>query len=427
VLYGGAAGGGKSEALLMAPLRWVTIPSFQAILFRRTFKELEKSLIPRSQKHYRALGGRYNENKACWHFPSGARIWFGHLQHPKDVHDHQSAEYQYVGFDELTTFEESQFRYMLSRARRTVDNPAPIRIRAGTNPDVNWVRDRFAPWVRRGPDYDGSRVPSGAILWYLTQADGTETYVPAGTPGAISRSFIRADHKDTPQLDQAYIEQLKALDPVQRARLLEGDWDALPAAGSYFKRRWVQIVDVVPHNAVRVRFWDRAGTEEKARKGKGPDWTVGVRMAFDGELWYVEHVERFRGSPFEVEKQIKRTAQQEPNVLVRFPQDPGQAGKHQARASIRGLHGHDVRAVLETGSKVVRFGPFSAQAEAGNVRVKRAAWNDSYFQELEGFPTWPFDDQADASSGAFFCLSTLRPMRAGVAAPPPNRGFRALG
>lgn len=408
----------------MAPVRWLHVPQFWGILFRRTYDDLERSIIPRSWELYSKLGGTYNQTKAYWLFQSGARMWFRHLQHAKDVHDHQSAAYQYIAFDELTTFEERQFRYMLSRARRKKDNKAPIWIRSGTNPDVNWVRDRYAPWVRRGPDYDGLRVDSGEILYYLTEADGTEKYVPRGTPGASSRQYIHADLGDNPKVDRReYIKKLQGLDPVQRARLLEGDWDALPAAGKYFQRIWAPLVDTVPANARRVRFWDRAATVD------GGDWTAGVQMAHGDGIWFVEDVIRLRGSPHDIETQILRTAKQDGReVAVRFPQDPGQAGKHQARESIRKLAGYDVRAVRETGSKVVRFSPFSAQAEGGNVRVKRGPWNETYLQELEGFPEWPFDDQADATAGAFFWLTRAPTLKSGGGASRnTGPGFRLIG
>lgn len=413
----------NSDAILMAPLRWVSNPRFNAIIFRRTIPELKKSLIPRSHERYRWLGGVFNATDNVWKFPSGATIWFGGLQYPDDVFAHQSAEYQYIGFDELTSFQESQFRYLLSRGRTRAGSGIPIHIRSGSNPDVNWVRDRYAPWVRRGDDYTGPRAESGQILWYRTEDDGSERYVEPGTPGALTRTFIRATRHDNPSLEKGYEDRLRQLDPVQRARLLDGDWDAAPAAGKYFQRRWAPIIDSVPERARRVRYWDRAGTEDDPkRKGKGPDWTVGVRMAFAKGVWIVEDVLRFRGSPLDVDTQIRRTAEQDGReVAVCVEEDPGQAGKHQSATTIRHLAGFTIRAVKPTGSKIVRFGPFSAQAEAGNVRLKRGPWNTCYQQELEGFPEWPFDDQADATSGAFQELSRF----GGGAAAVPSASDRS--
>src|SRR5512141_2322640 len=105
-MYGGAAGGGKSELLLMLPIiyGWHEINGFHGILFRRTFPQLEESLIPRSQGFYKLVGGTYNDTKHLWTFPSGAIIRFSYMDKDDDARDHDTAEYHYVGFDELTAF-----------------------------------------------------------------------------------------------------------------------------------------------------------------------------------------------------------------------------------------------------------------------------------------------------------------------------------
>lgn len=411
LLFGGSAGGGKSEFLLMGPLRYVSQPSFNALLLRRTFKELESSLIARSWQYYPHLGARYSQQRHVWVFPSGAKIWFSHLEHDKDVHDHQSTEYQSIGFDELTTFTEFQYRYMISRLRGT--HGIPIELRASTNPEPNWVKRRFAPWVDRGPDYRGIRARSGEVLWYVTnEHDGSEKYVPRGTPGALSRCFIRATLDDNPVLglkDPGYRVRLGALDPVQRARLRDGDWAAVYAAGKMFKREWFRIVDDVPKSATRVRWWDRAATEEG--DNADPDWTVGLLYARDREgVFYIEHVIRFRGSPGEVERKILETAEFDaaryPNVLLALPQDPGQAGKVEVHHYLGKLAKYCVQTFGETGSKILRASPASAQAEHGNIRIVKGGWNETFFYELEQFPDGQFDDQVDALSGAHQAVQT---------------------
>lgn len=417
LLFGGSAGGGKSEFLLMGPLRYVTHPHFEALLLRRTFKELEKSLIGRAWKYYPHLGARYSQQRHCWVFPSGAKIWFSHLEHEHDVHDHQSAEYQYVGFDELPTFTEFQYRYMISRLRGA--HGIPIELRATANPEPNWVKRRWAPWVDRSPDYHGERVRSGEVLWYVTDEDnGTEAWVPRGTRDALSRSFIRASIDDNPHIavnDPQYRVRLAALDPVQRARLRDGDWSAVYAAGKMFKRAWFEIVDSVPLRASRVRWWDRAATEEG--EDNDPDWTVGLLLAYAGEGdFFVEDVIRFRGGPGEVERRILETAeldaQKYPGLLVALPEDPGQAGKFEASYYVGKLARYNVKTFRETGSKIVRASPASAQAEPrngakyGRIKLLRARWNDALLYELEQFPDGQFDDQVDGLSGAYQAVQT---------------------
>lgn len=430
VLFGGSAGGGKSEAMVMDALRYVHLKAYQFILFRRTFPELQKSLIERSLRYYNASLplAVYNGAEHRWRFPSGALGWFGHLEHEHSVFQHQSAEYQYIGFEELTSFTESQYRYMLSRARSS--SGVPIRIRANTNPGGPghvWVQRRWAPWL--GPpaederDYKGPRAAPGEVLWYVNEKDGerwiskleakvlraqwdaapVEARLALTFP--LSRTFIPAKLADNPNIDPSYSATLRGLDPVTRAQLEDGDWTARPAAGAYFKRAQLEFVDAVPAGVRRLRYWDLAGTEPKV-KGD-PDWTVGTLLALGakGEI-FVENVIRFRGNPREVEATILATAEVDtPEVAIGMPQDPGQAGKFQASYLISKLQGFNVTAVPETGDKVTRAGPISAQATAGNVKLVRARWNAEFVRELEEFPEGSHDDQVDSLSGAFARLA----------------------
>lgn len=179
-----------------------------------------------------------------------------------------------------------------------------------------------------------------------------------------------------------------------------------PREGGLFKRAWFPVVDAVPATHRRVRRWDFAGTEQI---GSGdPDWTVGLRMCESGGVFYIEDVQRDRVSPAGVERMLVATAQQDgQGIPVRIPQDPGAAGKSNAAHQIRLLAGWDVRAEPETGSKEVRAGPLSAQAEAGNVRLVRGAWNEAFLDEVTVFPNGAHDDQVDAASGAFASLLSV--------------------
>lgn len=416
LLFGGGAGGGKSLFLLMGALRYVEHPTFRGVLFRRTFKELEDSLIQQSWMYYPALGGRYVGHKHFWRFPSGSRISFSHLEHEHDVRQHLSAEYQYIGFDELSSFLESQYRYLFSRARSA--HGIPIEIRAATNPEPGWVRDRFAPWVDPRPEYEGPRAKSGEKLWYLTDPQtGADRWVKPHTPGALSRSYVQALLKDNPVLDTndpLYRARLRALDPVQRARLLEGDWGAVYSPGLMFQRGWFKGVDVFNAKAKRVRWWDRAATEDTGNND--PDWTVGLLYARDDEgVYCVEDVIRMRARPGVVERTILETAASDAKnypgrVMVALPKDPGAAGVFEVETLIRKLSKYSVRSFAETGPKVVRAGPVSSQCEAGNVRFKRARWNEAFFGELEAFPSSKVkDDQVDALSGAHMAIQAWSP------------------
>jgi hypothetical protein len=218
VLYGGAAGGGKSESLLVEALRYTHVPGYRALLLRRSYPELEgkgSGLIPRSMELLMDTA-KYDRHKHVWTFPSGATLGFGHLEYAASVYIYHSAQFAYIGFDELTTFLESQYLYMLSRCRTIAGVPA--RVRAASNPGGIghvWVRCRFI-----------EKLKAGEQRWF--KRDGAlDVECEAADPDALSRQFIPARVYDNPTLlerDPGYIRRLKSLDPIDRMRLLEGDW-----------------------------------------------------------------------------------------------------------------------------------------------------------------------------------------------------------
>jgi len=213
VLYGGAAGGGKSDSLLIEGLRQAHKKGYRAIIFRRTYPELQE-LIDRSMELFPRVipGTRYQEQKKRWIFPSGAQYYFGAMEHEKDKYKYQGREYQYIAFDELTQFQESQYLYLHSRCR-TSDADIRCYIRASSNPGGEghgWVKARF---IDNGP--------------YQRVVD-SET--------GLDRMFIPSrvyDNKILMQNDPMYIKRLQSLPEDDRRALLEGDWDVY--AGQYFR------------------------------------------------------------------------------------------------------------------------------------------------------------------------------------------------
>lgn len=419
VLYGGAAGGGKSEGVLALALRRIHEPSYRALILRRTYPELEQSIIDRSMSLYGQIDGTsYNATEKVWTFPSGALIRFGHAQNEKDVHRYQGAEFQFVAPDELTHFTLKQYTYLLSRARSS--RGVPIRIRATTNPGGEgheWVFHRWGPWLSpEFVDVTGTRVSAlpGETLWYIARDKGDE-YVPKGTPGSLSRTFIPAKLSDTPQLaGTGYEQQLNGLDPVTREQLKNGNWLIKPAAGLFFKRIWIKhYFDVAPVDVTGVvRYWDLAA---------GGDYAVGLRMSrLSTGLFIVEHVERLRGTPYEVRAAVLAIAEQDGiDVPIVIEQDPGQAGKDQIFTYAQDLAGWNFRGRVKRIDKPTAFAPVSAQAEAGNIAIVRGRWNVPWFDELEAFPEKGVnDDQVDATSGAFQSLiNAPLPASAGHGSP----------
>jgi predicted phage terminase large subunit-like protein len=174
--------------------------------------------------------------------------------------------------------------------------------------------------------------------------------------------------------------------------------------GGLFKRAWfadrIVPAERVPHRLTRCRAWDFAGTAKKT--GNNPDWTAGVRIgrSMEGDF-FVEHVERFQGSPGTVEKTVKALASTDPiSTTIRIPEDPGQAGKAQAETYVKALAGYDVKTVRPTGDKETRAKPSAVQCEAGNVYLVEGPWNEAFLDELCTFPGGANDDQVDAFADA---------------------------
>jgi predicted phage terminase large subunit-like protein len=418
LLYGGAAGGGKTDTLLADALRDAGEKHYKGVLFRRSYPELEevieraRALIPAVYPGAVEVASRHE-----WRFPAGGKLLFRHLEDRKAAHAHRSAEYSWIGFDELTTFEEAQYRYLLTRARSS--KGLRVRIRAATNPGGighAWVLKRFAPWL--DPDFKGQRPAPGEILYALTHPETNEDiWVPAGTPGALSRTFIPArleDNRVLEEKDPAYRSRLRAQDPLTRKQLEEGDWSAKPAPKMFFRREWMPLVDRLAGQARRVRYWDRAATEEAP--GKDPDWTVGLRVAFveDGEgggIFTVEDMVRLRAAPGGVRAKILETAKKDGlGVEQALSLDPGQAGVYEGNDYVDALRGFVVGLYRESGDKLTRAKAVSAQAAprpgqaVGTFRVVKGDWNGAFFSELEELPEGAHDDIVDALSGAFRVL-----------------------
>ncbi|MHA1859152.1 MAG: phage terminase large subunit [Candidatus Thorarchaeota archaeon] len=182
-----------------------------------------------------------------------------------------------------------------------------------------------------------------------------------------------------------------------------------PRGGGMFKKEWFEVInaDQLPIGREVVRGWDLAASDVHTAS-----YTAGVKISRcrDG-FFYVEDAVRAQESEHKVERLILNTASQDGyQTRISGPQDPGQAGKAQAKYYIRQLAGFNVRFTPETGDKITRATPLAAQAEAGNVKLIRGLWNEDYLDELSTFPFGKFDDQMDASSRAFNELIPNRPL-----------------
>jgi predicted phage terminase large subunit-like protein len=386
------------------------------------------------------------------------------MQFEKDKTAYQGSQIPLIGFDELTHFSSSQFFYLLSRNRSAGAGFAPY-VRATCNPDPDhWLRSFIDWWIGR----DGFAIPerSGMIRYFLRGDDDEflwaesrdalieehayarqqldemkETLRRAGVDGDVdpkrllikSFTFIPSTVEDNPALlrkDPTYLANLQAQDKVTRMQLLGGNWDVRPAAGLYFQRQWLPLFssgdDALPDvpTIKRVcRYWDMAATEPH-QGNPDPDYLVGLLLAelketHEGTRYIVLDVERHRKSPGTVKSIIQRVARKDADdygrrLLIRMEQQPGSAGKSQIADYERLLSSYDFRGDKVTGDKITRAEAPSSAAEPTEERperqigVRKADWNEAFLQELESFPDGNHDDQVDALSGAYNCLTSER-------------------
>jgi len=449
-LYGGAAGGGKSDALLMAAAQFVQEPNYAGICFRRTITDLQQpgALLDRAMEWWVPAGVHWNGSSRIFTFPSGSKIAFAYLSKPNDHLNYQGAEYQYTAWDELTQWPTAApYKWVgISRVRRGANTGIPLRTYAASNPGGpghDWVKRMFM---------GGTCPDTGADL-------------PPEHP------YIPARIRDNPYIDQeAYVEGLMDLHPTVREQLLNGDWSAREP-GDYFRAEWFGPLLDPAHiwamaDCIRVRWWDLAASEkETAAK------TAGVRMArHRSGVRAIEHCRSFRATPGKRDDLIIQTAQADgPSVVVGLEIEPGSGGIAQfhaleTRLKAQGfrvsgarptvIHGDRERQLITRGSermaaKQGRADPVASCLERGyqrrgegprssapwwglderkpvaeqkdGLRLFSGPWVADFLSIVEGFPDGATCDEVDAVSGAWAYLEAhpfgLRtPARRSVAA-----------
>ena len=258
-LYGGAAGGGKSDALLIEALRQVEIPNYRAIIFRRTYPQLE-ALISRSLELYPKAfpKAKYNSSEKRWLFESGAKIFFGYMQHEQDKYNYQGKPYDFIAFDELTHFTYSQYMYLMSRNRPTGPNTR-VYIRATANPGGighAWVKERFitpAPPLTPIETTYNIQTPDKKII----QIKKERVFVPATV----------FDNKALLENDPEYLATLSSLPEAEKNALLLGSWDGFDGqvfsewqndSAHYEDGKWSHVIEPfeIPYNWKILRVFD---------------------------------------------------------------------------------------------------------------------------------------------------------------------------
>ena len=433
-LYGGAAGGGKSDCLLMAGAQHVKHPEFAALVVRRTYSDLAKpgAIMDRALSWWRNLA-HWDGSQHCMTFPSGAKIQFSYMQNESDHLNHKSAEYQTTLWDELTELGlESQYSFVgHSRVRRAVGSTIPLRTLSASNPGGPghaWVKRRFI-----GDPF-------------------------AGVAPLLPGRYVPARIRDNPHIDQSSYEKgLDYLHPTVREQMKNGDWRARDP-GDYFRAEWFgplldPEVDTWPSaDCVRIRWWDLAASEK-------PDAarTSGVRMArHRSGVRAIEHCRAFRATPGKRDDMILQTAQADGfGVVVGLEIEGGSGGPAQFEALSKRLREKGFRCVgarprvgapdLTDAEKATMIrtpgsstgkegradpvasclergyqrrgecantgGPWwgldadrAPHAQRDGLRLFSGAWTQDYLDEVEGFPGAATCDMVDATSGAWSWL-----------------------
>ena len=364
VLYGGAAGGGKSDALLAEALRQVHIPYYRGIIFRKTYPQLSE-LIDRSKEIYQPAfpKARYNHSEHFWVFPSGAKIYFGSMQRAQDRTNYQGKRYDFVAFDELTHFTWQEYSYMMSR-NRPGGPGTRVYIRASTNPGGighGWVKDRFItaapPMTPITEEYD-IMTPDGMVK------------LPR------KRMFVPATVFDNQRLlnnDPMYLANLAMMPDAERNALLYGSWDSFDgqvfrewknAPLHYADRQWTHVIYPfsVPKHWPRIRGFDF---------GYSKPFSVGwYAVDEDRRIYRIAEYYGCTGTPntgiqlnpAEIAAEIKRIESEDPNLKghkIRGVADP---------AIFDESRGESIAAMMERAPNFVYWGKGDNTRLAGKMQ-----------------------------------------------------------
>lgn len=391
---------GKSETvsrlfpsyyLTRYPDRFVGINSYSA--------ELAYTLSRNARENYREAGGEFNSSAEAvkhWETARGGGAWAA------GVGGSITGKGYHLGIidDPLKNAEEAASATIRAKQKDWYLSTFLTRQEPGAAIIIiqtRWHEDDLSGWLL---DEEGSESPE---QWHIIRMEAIKEEHDLPVPESCTL-------EDDPRVPGAALcPERFSIDMLRHIRQREGSyyWNALyqqrpaPREGDFFKRHWFEIVDETPADAERVRWWDRAATASS-----DADYTAGALMSAKDGIYYIEDMERGQWSSAERDSVIVQTAQLDsPTVQQWTEQEPGSSGKDSARAFVKMLAGFAARARPSTGSKEIRADPFAAQAEAGNVKLKRGAWNRAYLEELAAFPNGKHDDQVDASSGAFNVLA----------------------
>lgn len=415
-IYGGAAGGGKSYAMLLEPLRHIGNKDFGAVVLRTTMPELKQigGLWPESERIYPLVGGvpRFSDHE--WIFPSGARVKFDHMEHEKTKFKYQGSQITLICFDELTHFSEGQFWYMVSR-NRSASGIKPY-IRGTCNPDaVSWVRQFIAWWI---DDRTGYAIPerSGVARWFvrfggdLQWADSREALIdrfPDTEPKSMT--FVPATLDDNPALtakDPSYKAWLQALPFVERERLLGGNWNVVDAEGAewpadYFRDIYADWPD--DRQIVVVALDPSLGkTNKPTAKKKEGDYSAFVAVCKGNDGRYYVDANLDRRPPTKIVndgiawmKMIRPDAFGcEANGFQELLVDDFSPRMNEV--GLNCVHLINCKEGQQLPAKIVRIRKLEPLLQAGRIKLRRSPGSSLLLEQMMAFPVHVHDDGPDA-------------------------------
>jgi predicted phage terminase large subunit-like protein len=396
VLYGGSAGSGKSWCMLLDPLRYVNVPGFYAVLFRRTYPEIKNpgGLWDESWKVYPHGGGESRAIDYAWEWPSGARVKMSHMEHAKDRYSWQGSQIAWIGFDEVTHFDRDAVLYMFSR-NRSMCGVKP-KIRMTCNPDSeSWVRKMIDWWI--DPETGLAIEERCAKVRWFTIENDKFVWSDKWVEGYKSFQFIAAKLSDNQKLIQAdpgYINNLRALPLVERERLLGGNWN-ISNKGGIIKAEWLQKTyeGVKPYLQI-IQSWD---TAFKAADINDPSCctTWGV---WEGGIDLLDVINERLEYPILKARIIQHAKDWKPDVVLIEDKASGQSLIQELRAQTK----IPVKPIMPTVDKITRASVCSLMFENGKVHLPAdfKGWKSDYTSQLLAFPNGKHDDCVDSSSQA---------------------------
>ena len=424
-------------------------PKANAIIFRRTTVQIKGlgGVFDTAYNMYQTLPlpirPKFKNQALEAIFPTGFKMKWGHLEHEKSKFNHQGLQYTFIGFDEGTQFEFSQIEYLMSRMRSESKYPSRMVISCNPDPDHK-LCEMISWWLCE----EGYPIPErdGVLRWFIQQdgnyfwGDSAEElqarYGEKVKP--ISFSFVSSNIRDNPRMMESnpdYLAWLEGLNPIDKARLLDGNWKVRPSGSMYFRRDWCEAAECIPLGSKMIRAYDKAGTTPSDTNPK-PDYTAGIGMAKskDGYFYlFGNYHPKFKDEDSNILGQFRKTVGDRDNIIllqaqqdgtdvtVIFPKDPSSAGKFEYLESSKKLteKGFIVKPdpMPQNKSKMTRFAPFAAAAENGLIKIVTSTFDkqslDHILKMLERFSgersskTYK-DDVPDAVATAYNALQTVK-------------------